>query len=330
MATGSVRAYLLVGMHDGVCKVACRTDGSAEVVGAVTPLEHAAARLAVCRTQPRVAYLAAYEAGLWRSDDGGGTWRRLERYPVEHAHSVAVHPQQPERLSVGSEPAAIYQSEDGGASWRECENFRLLPESKDWYFFEPRQPHVRALTLAAHDAACLYAGVEVGGVYRSTDAGASWRACLGTHPDVHSLSVTPARPRTLYAATARHPYRSDDGGDTWTEIGSGLPLPYIVPISPAPDDADLVLVACADSSRRRSSRLMRSTDGGRTWHEPDWPGSKRDMAVALAWDFSDSAVVYAGTDKGALYRSGDRGASWEKLPVSLGSVAVGSLAVVPR
>ena len=52
-----------------------------------------------------------------------------------------------------------------------------------------------------------------------------------------------------------------------------------------------------------------------------------DMVVAFEWDPQDPDVVYAGTDGGGLYRSHDRGVSWNALPVHLPTVAVGALAV---
>jgi photosystem II stability/assembly factor-like uncharacterized protein len=184
--------------------------------------------------------------------------------------------------------------------------------------------------MAADNPARLYAGLEVGGVVRSSDGGVTWQQLHGPYEDVHSLSVTPARSHTLYAATARQPWRSDDGGETWTAIGAGLPHRYIVPVAVAPDDPDLVLVSCSTSFQRQTGRLARSTDGGRTWQEPQWPGPGDDMAVAIAWDMAEARVVYAGTDGGKLYRSTDRGASWQALSVTLDSVAVGGLVVVPR
>jgi photosystem II stability/assembly factor-like uncharacterized protein len=296
----------------------------------MTPLPHAVARLAFCQAYPQVAFLAAYEGGVWRSENGGVTWRHLTTYPVEHAHSIVVNPHDPAVVYVGSEPATVFHSRDGGTSWQECQQFRQVPEATQWHFFAPRQAHVRDLRMAVDDPSCLYAGLEVGGIVRTSDAGATWQQLHGPYEDVHSLSVTPARPRTLYAATARQPWRSDDCGDTWTAIGQGLPHHYIVPIAAAPDDADLVLTSCSTGFQRRTGRVARSTDGGRSWQEPVWPGPANDMAIAIAWDTTTPHVVFAGTDGGRLYRSTDRGMTWQALPVTLDSVAVGALVVMPH
>ncbi len=324
------QATLMVGTASGVCQVSSTADGKAEVIGQITPLPHAVARLAVCKTQPQVVYLAAYEGGMWRSDDSGQTWRQLHAYPVAHAHSVVVDPRDPAVVYMGSEPAAIFHSRDGGSTWHECRGFRAVPESNQWHFFAPRHAHVRDLTMAADDPKRLYAGLEVGGVIRSTDGGDTWQQLQGPYEDVHSLSVTPARAQSLYAATARQPWRSDDGGETWTALGEGLPHRYIVPIAAAPDDPDVVLVSCSTSFQRQTGYLARSTDGGRSWQQATWPGPDNDMVIAIAWDTADTHQVFAGTDGGKLYRSTDRGASWQTLPVTLESVAVGGLLVMPR
>ncbi len=167
------------------------------------PLQHAVARLAVSATQPQHAYLAAYEAGIYRSDDGGQTWQHLSSYPSPYAHSVLVHPQEPHILYVGSEPAAVFRSHDSGATWEECASFRAVPEAGQWFFHsETRQAHVRDLRMAPHDASRLYAGIEVGGVVGSRDGSATWQQLPGTHDDIHCIHLSAAQPQTVYVATA--------------------------------------------------------------------------------------------------------------------------------
>ena len=81
---------LYVGMHDGVCALNSTDAGKTWQQGQVTPLAHAAARLSGSQTVAQRAYLAAYEAGVYRTDDGGLSWRRLASYPSDYAHSVLV------------------------------------------------------------------------------------------------------------------------------------------------------------------------------------------------------------------------------------------------
>ena len=327
----SANKTIYVGMHDGVCAVSSADGGKTWQQGPVTGLAHAAARLAGSCQNPQTAYLAAYEAGVYRTDDGGSTWRRLDSYPSPYAHSVLAHPAEPDTLYVGSEPATVYRSTDGGDSWQELHGFRAIPEAGDWGFHAPtRDSHVRDLRVAPDDAGCLYAGIEVGGMVRSDDGGASWQQLPGLNDDIHCVHLSDAQPRRVYVATARAPYRSDDSGGNWDAINSGLDRRYTLHIAASPDDADLVLVTVSENARRLNPQFYRSADAGKTWTLVDGLGSgenPQDMVVAFDWDPQESNVVYAGTDGGELHRSEDRGVTWQRLPVQLPTVAVGALAV---
>ena len=322
---------IYVGMHDGVCAVSSADGGKTWRQGPITPLAHAAARLAASAAQPQRAYLAAYEAGVYRTDDAGQTWQHLDAYPSDYAHSVLSHPAEADTVYVGSEPAAIYRSTDAGATWHELDAFRAVPESADWSFHSPtRDSHVRDLRAAPDDPACLYAGIEVGGMVSTGDGGRNWRQLPGLDDDIHCVSLSAARPGSIYVATARAPYRSDNGGGDWEIINHGLARRYALHVASAPDDADLALVTVSENSRRGNPQFYRSTDGGRNWTLVDGVGQgeqPQDMVVAFEWDPDDANVVYAGADGGNLYQSQDRGITWRQLPVSLDTVAVGALAV---
>ena len=322
---------IYVGMHDGVCAVTSEDGGNSWQQGPVTSLPHAAARVAASPVKQGRAYLAAYEAGVYRSDDGGTSWTRLDSYPSPYAHSVLAHPTEGETLFVGSEPATVYRSDDGGDTWSELEGFTQVPESVDWNFHSPtRDSHVRDLRVAPGNADRLYAGIEVGGMVCSGDGGGSWKQLPGLNDDIHCVALSEDRPDSVYVATARAPYRSSDGGENWELINSGLDRRYTLHISPAPDDASLVLVTVSENARRLNPQFYRSTDGGDSWQMVDDVGhgtEPEEMVVAFEWDPSEPNRVYAGADGGRLYQSADRGATWEELPVRLSSVAVGALAV---
>ena len=322
---------IYVGMHDGVCAVFSPDGGETWQQGPVTDLPHAASRLAASPVNPGRAYLAAYEAGVYRTDDAGLTWKHIDSWPTDYAHSVLAHPSESETVYVGSEPAALFRSSDGGSSWQECAGFREVPESVDWGFHaETRDSHVRDLRVTPGDSACMYAGIEVGGMVRSDDAGATWKQLPGLNDDIHCVNLSRNRPGTVYVATARAPYRTDDQGDHWEIINEGLDRRYTLHIAADPEDADLVLVTVSENAGRKAPQFYRSTSGGRTWTLVEGLGegeNAQDMVVAFDWDSETPGMVYAGTDGGKLYLSRNRGETWEQLPVSLPSVAVGALAV---
>lgn len=322
---------IYVGMHDGVCAVSSADGGKTWRQGPVTRLPHAAARVASSPIDPQRAWLAAYEAGVYRTDDGGDTWTHLDSYPSDYAHSVLAHPADTQSVYVGSEPAALFRSDDGGASWSECAGLSSIPEAGNWGFHAPtRDSHIRDLAVSPGDANLLYAGIEVGGVVRSTDGGGSWKQLPGLDDDIHCLYLGADQQKRVYVATASAPYRSSNGGDDWEQINDGLARRYTLHIAAAPDDADHVLVTVSENARRKSPQFYRSTDGGQTWQLVESLGEGEEaesMVVAFEWDPASPNDVYAGTDGGELYHSPDRGETWHRLPVTLPSVAVGALAV---
>ena len=322
---------IYVGMHDGVCAMSSADDGQTWEHVSTMGLPHAAARLTASPAAPGRAYLAAYEAGVYRTDDAGRTWQHLEGYPTPYAHSILAHPTEADTVYVGSEPAAVYRSDDSGATWVECHGFQDVPEASDWGFHAPtRDSHVRDLRAAPDDPNRLYAGIEVGGMVRSGDGGATWKQLPGLNDDIHCVNLSPHRPQSIYVATAHAPYRSDNGGNDWELINAGIRRRYTLHISAAPDDANLVLVTVSENARRSNPQFYRSTDAGQSWKLVDGLGegeNPEDMVVAFEWDPTNCDRVYAGTDGGQLYCSDDRGVTWERLSVELGTVAVGAMAI---
>ena len=318
---------LYVGLHDGVCAVSSSDGGRTWNKSGTTPLANAAARLSASPALSERAYLAAYEAGVYRTDDGGGTWQHLSSYPTDYAHSVVAHPTNAQTVYAGSEPASVFRSNDGGDSWQECTGFGKVPEASNWFFHGDRLSHVRELRVSSHATDTIYAGIEVGGIVRSRDGGATWQQLPGTDDDVHLVDLNTARPQRVYVATAIAPFRSDDHGDTWEKINDGLQRSYTLHISSAPDNSDVVMVSVSSSAGRNNPQFYRSINGGRAWDLVEEIGSDADMVVAMDWDPSNPSRVYAGTDAGSLYCSNNQGETWEQMPVSLPSIAVGALVV---
>ena len=101
-------------------------------------------------------------------------------------------------------------------------------------------------------------------------------------------------------------------------------------IRSAPQDANLVLVTVSTNARRDNPEFYRSVDAESHWDLIDSVGqgeNPEDMVVAIDWDPAIWNRVYAGTDGGKIYRSGDGGQRWEALEVDLPRIAVGAMAV---
>ena len=197
---------LYVGTLDGVCSVSSSNGGRNWEQGQVTPLDNAAARLSVSATQPGRAYLAAYEAGVFRTDDGGSTWRHLPAYPTAYAHSVLAHPAEAETLFVGSEPAAVFRSDDGGDSW--TSQTSLPAKNLGAVYFVDKDNGWIALE-------------NQNTIRYTTDGGDMWASVstTSTHPfaDIHFVD----KDNGCAVGDSGTILHSTDGGMNWTEQPSG-------------------------------------------------------------------------------------------------------------
>jgi photosystem II stability/assembly factor-like uncharacterized protein len=140
----------------------------------------------------------------------------------------------------------------------------------------------------------------------------------------------PSRPERLYAQNHFGVYRSDDGGDSWAPIESGLPSNFGFPIVVHPQNPDTIygFPLQADAERMPPEgrcRVYRSIDGGASW-EPLSNGLPQDpyyaavLRDAMCTDGADPAGIYFGTRLGEVYASVDDGESWTALATHLPDV----------
>ncbi|MCP9207915.1 WD40/YVTN/BNR-like repeat-containing protein [Streptomyces cucumeris] len=316
------------------------------------------------RGRPRL--LAGADSSHWgpsvfRSDDLGRTWhepaRPAVRFPEGTDTSLErvwqLHPAgpaAPEVVWAGTEPGALFRSADGGESFDFVRALWDHPQRPSWGAGYGGQA-VHTVVTDPRDADTVVVAVSSGGVYRTTDGGASWAPSNNglkaeflpdPYPDfgqcVHKIARDAVDPDRLYLQNHGGVYRSDDGGVHWTEIGKGLPADFGFAIATHPRRGGVAYVfPVIDGGDRYPPdyrcRVYRTDDAGASWTERSagLPGEHHYGVVlrdALRTDDADPAGVYFGNRNGEVYASADEGESWRQIARHLPDVLCVRAAVV--
>jgi photosystem II stability/assembly factor-like uncharacterized protein len=297
--------------------------------------------VAVDAHEPSCVYAGTFDSGLYASGDHGQTWRRDGKGLADRrVLSVAVSPSHRERgISVvyaGTEPSNLYRSEDAGHSWDRLPALREVRSEPTWSF--PPRPwthHVRTIALHPTDPGWLAVGIELGGVMRSMDGGASWMDHNPqAHSDAHQLLTHPLAPDRLYEVAGQGVARSENRGETWSKFERGLDRRYAWAQALDPADPDLWYVAISRSPSAAHGagdgqfHLWRSHGDG--WRAIDDWGTARElrrMPYALVSLPGGANRLLVGLRGGTLLLSEDAGESWTRLDAALPDVI--DLAVAP-
>ncbi len=273
--------------------------------------------IAVCETDPNVIYvgtgehavrgvMTSFGDGVYKSTDGGKTWKNIGLEKTRHISDVIVHPNNSDVVYVAAQgnvhgpnpERGIFKSIDGGATWKKV-------------LFVDDNTGASSLSMDMTNPRILYAAtwqhrrypwkVESGGagcaLWKSTDGGETWNKIIEGLPKEigkMGISVSRANPNRVYAIveaekTKAGLYRSDDGGKKWNLLSSDQTITarswYYMEVFADPVNADIVYVLNAP--------MMRSIDGGKTFanirvghgdtHDL-WINPKNNQNFALADD----------------------------------------------
>ncbi|WP_282042616.1 WD40/YVTN/BNR-like repeat-containing protein [Winogradskyella flava] len=204
-----------------------------------------------------------------------------------------------------------------------------------------------------------YVAVGSGGVWKTVNSGTTWTPIFDKQSvySIGTVSIDPNRPETIWVGTGedvggRHVgfgdgvYRSDDGGQTWTNMGL-KDSQHISRVIVHPENSDVVWVTAQGPLWNKGGQrgLYKSSDGGKTWKktlgDDAWTGvtelvydpTNPDRMYAATWQRHRTVAAYMGNGPGtALYRSNDGGNTWEKLTNGLPKTAMGKtgLAISPH
>jgi photosystem II stability/assembly factor-like uncharacterized protein len=304
----ATRLYAATG--EGIARLD-RADGSWRVE--LQPAGSGAQCLAVDPGDPDTVYAGLLGGGVRRTRDGGHSWDDC-RLPADDVFSIAVSPAGG-AVFAGTEPSALYRSDDHGESWRELTGLLELPSRPTWSF--PPRPwtsHVRWVAPNPHDSDVLLAGIELGGLMRSTDGGETWEDHRpGAQRDVHSLAWHPQAEGVVYEAGGGGAAWSDDWGETWTPADEGRDRHYTWSVAADPDDPRRWFVSASTSPFRAhrggdpEAHVYRRENGGWRALAGGLPDPFPAMPYALV---SLGETVLAGLANGELWQSDDRGDTW--------------------
>lgn len=276
-----------------------------------------------------------HDGGLSVSEDGGRTWeRRTSGITQDNVYCIALGTKNGKvRLYAGTEPAHLYASDDMGRSWRELAGIRTMPSVPKWTFpAPPHDAHVINVTVHPHNPDIVYACVEQGGLFKSTDGGETWRELQGFNDDVHRVLIPESHPDRLFLPTGYGFYVSDDAGETWKDISAlikriGYPDPMV--IDPLNENVMFVAGGEADpyhwmQTKSANPRVARSIDGGNTWSISDngMPERLDASFEAMAIEsWPDGSSVYLGNTDGEVWVSDNGGDHWYRAIGNVGPVS---------
>ena len=193
--------------------------------------------------------------------------------------------------------------------------------------FNPVSGRVTALAVDPTNSNVIYLGGAEGGVWKTTDGGASWTPLTDNQPSlaVGSMAIDPQNPQTIYVGTGEENFnfdayfgagilKSTDGGATWATIGTGPqdgPLGakpyfyggYVGSIAVDPQNSQVVLAAVNEVSNLWG--VWRSSDGGQTWTQ-----ALTALATQVFFDPTNGNVAYAAIAGNGMYKSTNAGLSW--------------------
>jgi len=337
---------LLVGTKKGLFVLDGDPGAAFEVTGrafAGQPVEYA-------MRDPRTGRLLAsvtsafYGPQIWYADDLSSDWRQAAGVALPEGGDAALERiwvlidgdgDGGGRLYAGGDPGVLFESRDGGETWELNQALWEHPTRSSW------QPGAGGLCLHSivpwpGDSDRLALGISAVGVWLTEDGGASWRhgnqGLVARYlPEdaregsidlcVHDLHRAPTRPERMFMQFHGGVYRSDDAGETWTDIARGLPSDFGFPlvVDPADPDSAYVIPLKADHDRvTPDGRVLvyETRDAGASWTARGDGLPQENAYLTILRQAFDRAgegsalELYFGATSGDLFGSSDAGASW--------------------
>lgn len=306
---------------------------------------HSVGAITVDQRDPRIVWVGSGEAtnrqssswgdGVYKSTDGGATWKNVGLRDSRHIARIAIDPTNSDNVYVAvpghlwgpNKERGLYKSTDGGETWT-----NILSKDEDTgavdVAIDPTDPGILYAALYQRRRAPFgfVGGGPGSGLYKSVDAGRTWRRLTSGLPDgiVGRIGISIYRrdPRVVYISLEQGErytssisygkrqggvFRSEDKGETWRRMSDWNPRPAY---------SSQIRVDPNDQSRIYMVQYSVSDDSGKTFVEPRQSLHGDDRVVWV--DPRDSRHLIKGDD-GGVGISYDRGTKWlyvASLPVS--------------
>ena len=265
----------------------------------------------------------AYGDGIYKSEDGGNSWKNMGLKKSEHLSKIIVHPNNSDIIWVASQgplwskggERGVYKSTDGGKSWQQTLGDSEWVGATD-LLIDPRNSDLLyAATWQRHRTVAGYLGGGPGtAIYKSNDGGDNWIKLKKGLPKSNmgkiGLVLSPQQPDVIYAAIELDRrtggvYKSENQGASWKKmsdaVAGGTGPHYYQELYASPHNFDEIYLA--------DNYMQVSFDGGKTFVRMNETEKHVDNH-AVAFKSSDKNYILVGCD-GGLYESFDKTKNWK-------------------
>ncbi|MBR43395.1 MAG: glycosyl hydrolase [Gemmatimonadetes bacterium] len=287
-------------------------------------------------TDPSTVFVGTASGGLWKSTNRGQTWVNVfADKPVSTFGDIAISRSDPKIMYAGtgeqqnrqssSYGNGIYRSNDGGDTWAHLGLEQTRHTGR--IVIHPTNPDIVYFGAVGN----LWAGSEHRGVFKSTDGGQNWDKVLfvDQFSGVIDMAIDPHNPNTIYAATYQRLrrawgfngggpgsgiWKSTDGGQNWTRLGSGLPEGDLGRIGVAVAESNPDVVMAIVEAEDNQSGVYRSEDAGLSWKRVNQQNIRPMYYSHIFIDPNDDKRVYTLATRS--YFSDDGGETFSQIALA--------------
>ncbi len=281
---------------------------------------------------------------IYEGQVGTHKWYDGTQHPWEFKRVWHLEPSLSDLNTVyaGVEDAALFRSTDGGQTWKELPGLR----SAKGHLWQPGAGGMglHTIVLDPKNENRIYVAISAAGVFRTDDGGQTWKPANSglvskyelPDPDaevghcVHRIAMHPSRPDVLYMQKHWDVMRSDNAGNSWTEVSGNLPTDFGFPIDVHAHEPETIYVVPIKSDSEHfpldgKLRVFRSRSGGNDWEAltkglPQENCFVNVLRDAMSVDSLDPCGVYFGTTGGQVYGSANGGNNWRAIVRDLPAV----------